>query len=205
MGNKTYLPRLGGIMLALVLGGGAAQASSSAFMPVSGATTQPVGHYELCQRIPRECRERTPDRRPVELTRDLWSQLIKVNNSVNTAVAPRTDMEIWGVEERWSYPGRLGDCEDYVLEKRRRLMRIGVPAGDLLITVVRQPSGDGHAVLTVHTDRGDFVLDNLEPRILLWTETAYRYLKRQSMHDSGRWVAIDDGRSAAVASVSSSH
>ena len=68
-------------------------------------------------------------------------------------------------------------------------------AAALLITVVRQTNGDGHAVLTVTSNRGDLVLDNLDPQVKLWSETSYRYLKRQSQYDSGLWVAIEDGRS----------
>jgi predicted transglutaminase-like cysteine proteinase len=116
-------------------------------------------------------------------------------------VEPRTDMEMWGREELWSYPTSVGDCEDYVLEKRRMLLSLGVPAGNLLITVVRQPNGDGHAVLTVNTSLGDFVLDNLEPRVLAWKDTEYTFLKRQSSQNSGAWVSVNDGRSTAVGSV----
>ena len=110
-------------------------------------------------------------------------------------------VEMWGREEVWSYPEGIGDCEDYALEKRRQLMALGVPAGDLLLTVVRQPSGAGHAVLTMRTSRGEFVLDNLEPRVLAWTDTEYTFLKRQSERNSGVWVQINDGRADAVASV----
>ena len=88
-----------------------------------------------------------------------------------------------------------------MLEKRRQLMRDGVPAGSVLITVVRQPNGDGHAVLTVRTSNGDYILDNLEPRILAWSDTEYTFLKRQSERNSGTWVAIDDDRNVAVGSV----
>jgi len=116
-------------------------------------------------------------------------------------IAPRTDQEMWGQEELWSYPDRQGDCEDYVLEKRRQLIRLGVPAGNLLITVVRQRNGDGHAVLTMRTSLGDFVLDNLEPKILAWTDTDYQFLKRQSERNSGVWVAVRDSRNVAVGSV----
>ncbi|WP_246658755.1 transglutaminase-like cysteine peptidase [Mesorhizobium sp. J18] len=182
---------------------GIAQASPI-FMPTGELSAQPVGHYELCQRVPEECSQITANPVPLTLTRELWTTLIDVNNAVNAMVAPLTDMEIWGIEEWWSYPvDGVGDCEDYVLEKRRMLIEKGVPAGNLLITVVRQPNGDGHAVLTVHTSLGDFVLDNLEPRILEWTDTEYEYLKRQSAGNSGMWVSIEDGRSVAVGSVSS--
>ena len=188
-------------MAALISGAGGAEAGAS-FMHTGGRTTQPVGHYEFCQRLPNECRQMTPAEAPIELTRKLWATMVAVNNTVNISVQPRTDMEMWGKEEVWSYPDNgFGDCEDYVLEKRRELMSAGVPAGDLLVTVVRQPNGDGHAVLTVRTSLGEFILDNLEPKVLAWTDTAYTYLKRQSTRNSGVWLTINDGRSDAVASV----
>lgn len=175
--------------------------AKSTFMKIGGRTTQPIGHYELCQRDPNECRQRTRSNRPMKLTRKIWAAMVNINNTVNVMVEPKTDMEMWGREEIWSYPKRQGDCEDYVLEKRLRLMQAGVPAGSLLITVVRQPNGDGHAVLTVRTDRGDFILDNMRQKIRHWTETDYRYLKRQSSRNSGRWVSINDGRAITVGSI----
>lgn len=170
-------------------------------MQTNGRTTQPVGHYELCKRLPDECSQKTDVRAPVELTRTLWQAMVDINNEVNTAVAPRTDMEMWGKEEVWSYPASAGDCEDYALEKRRKLMELGVPAGDLLLTVARQPNGEGHAVLTVRTSMGEYILDNLDPRIMAWDETVYTYLKRQSERNSGVWIGINDGRANSVASV----
>ncbi|WP_026060038.1 transglutaminase-like cysteine peptidase [Pseudaminobacter salicylatoxidans] len=193
------------VALAALMGLGGAMAQANAaepFMHVGSRTTQPVGHYEFCRRLPDECNQKTPRRKPIELTRKLWAAMIDVNAAVNTEVAPRTDMEIYGQEEYWAYPdNNEGDCEDYVLEKRRRLMALGVPAGDLLITVVRQPNGDGHAVLTVRTGSGEFILDNLEPQVLAWGKTDYTYLKRQSEHNSGVWIQINDGRADAVASL----
>jgi predicted transglutaminase-like cysteine proteinase len=190
------------LLLAAPLAGiaGVARASEP-FMHTGARTTQPVGHYEFCRRLPVECKETTPKQSPVALTRKLWAAMVDVNNRVNTMITPETDMEIWGKEEVWSYPDRVGDCEDYVLEKRKELMQLGVPAGNVLITVVRQPNGDGHAVLTVHTSNGDYILDNLEPRILSWSDTDYTFLKRQSDRNSGAWVAIDDDRNVAVGSV----
>jgi predicted transglutaminase-like cysteine proteinase len=190
------------MILACPLGAYAGKADATeAFMHTGGRTTQPVGHYEFCRHQPDECHQVSAKQPPIQLTRKLWAAMVDVNNAVNTMVTPRTDMEIWGKEEVWSFPDRVGDCEDYVLEKRRDLMRLGVPAASLLITVVRQPSGDGHAVLTVRTSSGDYVLDNLEPRVLDWADTEYTFLKRQSERNSGTWVAIDDDRNVAVGSV----
>ena len=179
---------------------GTAQAGPAA-MTTGSRTTQPIGHYQFCLTEPQECAQKTSGVRPMQLTRKLWAAMIDINNAVNTKVTPRTDEEMWGKEEVWSYPVGVGDCEDYVLEKRRELMAVGVPAGSLLITVVRQPNGDGHAVLTVRTSSGDYILDNLEPRVLAWQDTDYTYLKRQSERNSGAWVSINDGRAVAVGSV----
>jgi len=195
----------GGLLLmamAMQLSALATAYAGPVFMHTGGRTTQPVGHYEFCQKLPGECTERTPKQGPIELTRKLWAKIVSINNSVNTRITPRTDMEMWGKEEVWSYPDSgFGDCEDYALEKRRELMNIGVPAGDLLMTVARQPNGDGHAVLTVRTSLGEFILDNLQLKVLAWTDTDYTYLKRQSTENSGVWVTINDGREDAVASV----
>ncbi|MEP9373237.1 transglutaminase-like cysteine peptidase [Mesorhizobium sp. KR1-2] len=200
----TRTKRLALVAAALLgLSGLVGQASAGErFMHVGGRTTQPIGHYDFCQRLPQECNQRTPEHAPIELTRKLWATIVAVNNTVNTEVQPLTDMENYGQEEYWAYPDNgAGDCEDYALEKRRRLMALGMPAGDLLMTVVRQHNGDGHAVLTVRTSLGEFILDNLEPRVLAWTETDYTYLKRQSERNSGIWMQINDGRADAVASV----
>jgi len=80
------------------------------------------------------------------------------------------------------------------------LMQAGWPRQALLITVVRDKQGDGHAVLTVKTDRGEFVLDNQNEEVLLWSETGYRFVKRQSQIDPNVWVALGDPRPATTAS-----
>jgi predicted transglutaminase-like cysteine proteinase len=83
-------------------------------------------------------------------------------------------MAQFGVIERWTYPDLgMGDCEDYVLLKRRKLMELGWPQSALLITVVRDENGEGHAILTVRTTRGDYILDN-----------------RQSGKDPRQWVSL---------------
>ena len=72
------------------------------------------------------------------LTAKAWKDLVRINKWVNDTVKPITDLEHWGVVERWNYPDDgYGDCEDYVLLKRRMLMQAGWPRQALLITVVR--------------------------------------------------------------------
>ncbi|WP_421578588.1 transglutaminase-like cysteine peptidase [Shinella sp. M31] len=181
----------------------AAQAAMAlpANIPLAGATNQPIGHYEFCKQYADECRSNGKDAGPLVLTQQNWKTILNVNYAANTDVQPMTDMEIYGVEEKWAYPDTVGDCEDYVLLKRKRLIEAGISPSNLLITVVLQPNGEGHAVLTVRTDRGDFVLDNMRNKVLLWSETEYRYLKRQSSANAGKWVKLQDGRADAVGSV----
>jgi predicted transglutaminase-like cysteine proteinase len=163
------------------------------FVAVGDPTRPPIGWVEFCIGRRAECATRPSTPRDIVLTAKAWTDLVKVNTWVNDSVQPVTDLEHWGVVERWSYPDDgKGDCEDYVLLKRRMLMQAGWPREALLITVVRQKNGEGHAVLTVKTDKGEFILDNLEAQILPWTETGYRYIKRQSQSDPNVWIAIGE-------------
>jgi predicted transglutaminase-like cysteine proteinase len=82
------------------------------------------------------------------------------------------------------------------------LMQAGWPRQALLITVVRDQKGEGHAVLTVKTDKGEFILDNQNEEILLWSDTGYRYVKRQSQTDPNVWVALGDTRPATSTATS---
>src|SRR5262249_43485916 len=127
----------------------------------------------------------------VALSSRAFSELKHINVAVNTRFKPMTDMEHWGVVERWNYPDDgYGDCEDYALEKRKLLMQAGWPREALLMTVVRDQHGDGHAVLTVKTDRGELILDNQTNDILYWSDTGYRFVKRQSQSDPNVWVSL---------------
>lgn len=196
---KTILATIAFALSLSATSAGAASANALP-MPVMGGTSQPVGHYEFCQRYPDQCMKNARVS-VISLSRTAWSEMVKINASVNASIFPRTDLEMHGVAENWSYPTTEGDCEDYALLKQYMLERAGFPKSALLITVVRQPSGDGHAVLTVRTDRGDFVLDNLEDRVLDWKETEYRFLKRQSEKNAAKWVSIADDRDILVGSV----
>ena len=190
-----------GLSLAAVMSVSNISAQAASSMETTSETTQPIGHYELCQRLPSECRVLRANLSAVKLTQASWSRLIDVNAAVNSMIKPVTDQEMWGKEEVWSYPANKGDCEDYVLLKRKLLMKAGFAEGNLLITVVRQADGSGHAVLTVSTDQGDFVLDNLRGEVRLWNQTGYAFLKRQSTSNSGRWVGIDDTSNPSVAAL----
>ena len=189
--NKTTFALTLAISLASAT---SAMAAKSSHTETRGRTPQPIGHALFCQQYPQECAVKSTRIKPPTLTRKRWADIVDVNNHINMAVKPVTDQDYYGVEEHWTYPKEYGDCEDYALLKRYMLLQRGWPESSLLITVVKQPNGDGHAVLTVRTDRADYVLDNLETRIKQWNHTRYRFLKRQSATHSGQWTKIRDAR-----------
>jgi len=189
--TSRVLSRIRNLCAVSALAWAVGTAVASASMITGGPTSQPVGHYEFCKRNAAECRIRMQDPGPEHMTNRLWNHIVAVNAVVNDAVKPVSDRSVYGREEVWTYPAKgVGDCEDYVLEKRRKLVKSGISLANLLITVVRKPDGEGHAVLTVRTDKGDYVLDNLVDSVRPWQKTGYRYLKRQSSEHTGRWVSI---------------
>jgi predicted transglutaminase-like cysteine proteinase len=191
--------------LAAALAMPAAQAAGerTLFISVGATARAPIGWTEFCAEYAPECETRQLDARDVVLTAKAWKDLTRINKWVNDTVKPITDLEHWGVVERWNYPDDgYGDCEDYVLLKRRMLMQSGWPRQALLITVVRDKRGDGHAVLTVKTDKGEFILDNQNEDILLWSDTGYRFVKRQSQSDPNLWIALGDPRPATATATS---
>jgi predicted transglutaminase-like cysteine proteinase len=162
-------------------------------MKVNGWTNPPVGYVDFCKNFPGECATRGGDGAEI-LTDQHWSDLQEVNTFVNHIVIPATDHDFYDRDEVWTLPETYGDCEDYVLLKRKWLSERGWPTGSLLVTVVFDEVGDGHAVLLARTTGGDFVLDNKTDKILAWHDTAYRFVKRQSVADPNRWVSVGDPR-----------
>jgi predicted transglutaminase-like cysteine proteinase len=206
---NNYKKQVGAGMVAAViltaLGASTAQATNERLMFIAlGASSRaPIGWTEFCADNRRECEAKPMEARDVVLTTAAWKDLVRINRWVNSKIKPLTDMEHWGVVERWSYPNDgYGDCEDYVLLKRRMLIQAGWPRQALLITVVRDNRGDGHAVLTVKTDKGELILDNQNEEILPWSETSYRFVKRQSQTDPNVWVSLGDPRPAAATATS---
>jgi predicted transglutaminase-like cysteine proteinase len=198
-GAKAIVARgavAGLIALAILAAPAAANADERPqFISLGETTRTPIGWVEFCIEYDPECKTKPSQPRDVVLSVPAWKELERVNLYVNTYVKPMTDMEHWGVVERWNYPDDgYGDCEDYVLQKRRMLIQAGWPREALLVTVVRDKHGDGHAVLTVKTDKGEFILDNQIDQILLWSDTGYRFVKRQSQSDPNVWVALGEPR-----------
>jgi predicted transglutaminase-like cysteine proteinase len=186
------------IAILLAIGAQAKAADERVLYASLGETTRPpIGWVQFCTENPGECQGGPSEPRDIVLSHAAWRDLLKVNRWVNAAVKPMTDMDHWGVIEKWSLPtDGYGDCEDYVLLKRKMLIDAGWPREALLITVVRDKKGEGHAVLTVKTDKGEFILDNQNENVVAWTETGYRFVKRQTQSDPNLWVSLGDSRPA---------
>jgi predicted transglutaminase-like cysteine proteinase len=159
---------------------------------VAGAETSvPYGWVDFCQRYGNECADEARAPRDIELTAVALKKIARVNAWVNKSIQPVTDEEHWSTVDAWDYPtDGKGDCEDYALLKRRMLIEEGFPSAALLLTVVKEKNGDGHSILTIRTSRGDYVLDNLTDEVKPWTQTPYRFVKRQSQENPNVWVAI---------------
>jgi predicted transglutaminase-like cysteine proteinase len=153
----------------------------------------PIGWVQFCQTYRTECNTPPLPPRDVVLNDKAWNDLKQLNEQVNHTIKPETDMDHYGVIQWWRYPDDgAGACHSFALLKRRMLIQAGWPRQALLMTIVHEADGEGHAVLTVKTDRGEFILDNLTDDILLWSATPYHYYKRQSQDDPNVWVWLDD-------------
>ncbi|WP_298257824.1 transglutaminase-like cysteine peptidase [Bradyrhizobium sp.] len=176
------------------------------YASLGDTTRAPIGWVEFCTETPAECKGGQSQPRDIVMTQAAWRDLNKVNHWVNETIKPMTDMDHWGVVEKWSIPtDGYGDCEDYVLLKRKMLIDAGWPREALLITVVRDKMGEGHAVLTVKSDKGEFILDNQNENVVAWTDTGYRFVKRQSQGDPNVWVSLGDPRPAALTASARDH
>src|SRR6202167_2699488 len=90
----------------------------------------PIGWVEFCTDNPGECAGGPSQPRDIVMSQTAWRDLLRVNHWVNETVKPMTDMDHWGVIEKWSLPtDGYGDCEDYVLMKRKLLIDAGWPRG----------------------------------------------------------------------------
>ncbi|MBX9933895.1 MAG: transglutaminase-like cysteine peptidase [Methylobacterium sp.] len=181
----------------LALWPSAASAQSYAALPQASAAAVPVGDARpiaawvtFCQTYAAECALDPGESSLVALTPALWSVVVSVNKRVNKSVRAMTDMDHWSVPDRWDLAeDGAGDCEDYQLLKRKMLVAAGLPRRAMRMTVVIDEKGEGHAVLTLMTDRGDYILDNKTGDVLPWYRTGYTFIKRESQGNLA-WVSL---------------
>jgi predicted transglutaminase-like cysteine proteinase len=172
-------------------------AMSASYAPTGALTSVPYGWADFCRRYAGECDSGPLTPLDVNLTPKAMKEIGRFDRWVNAHVKPVSDMEHWGVIDRWDYPSDgKGDCEDFALFKRKMLIEEGFPRQALLMTVVKDEHNEGHAVLTVKTSAGEFVLDNMTGEVKPWDHTGYRFVKRQSQSDQNAWVQIGDPTAA---------
>jgi predicted transglutaminase-like cysteine proteinase len=190
-------------------GAGAAQRTESArAAPRRDSAERQRDWFRVLLRERAEAAELTA----IELTEARRRELAEVNRSINTAIAESTDEAIYGVTEFWATPltapteeigaNPRGDCEDYVLEKRLRLLALGWPPETLSIAMAHAPFRGLHVVLIVRTLSGDMVLDSAHDEITGIEALPYQWQSRQSGPDLLRWVWFS-GPSAESASEAS--
>ena len=181
-----------GAMIYMPLQGATEAASGNVgFIAVGKRSLVPYGWVDFCSRYKGECETGQQEAMDVNLTPETLKIIRQVNAWVNGNIKPMSDMDHWGVIDQWDYPtDGFGDCEDYALLKRRLLMDEGFPRQALLMTIVKDEHGEGHAILTVKTNRGEYILDNLADEVKPWTQVPYRFVKRQSQTDQNVWLDI---------------
>ena len=152
----------------------------------------PSGYLAFCDRNPGECRAPRGQPGKIAFSDDIWTTLEKVNIVVNNTVRPMDDSDHYGVTEFWTVPvDGEGDCEDYVLAKRKMLVLLGLPPSVLRITVVVNNRFERHAVLTVVTSQGDYVLDNARDDILPSEKVDYHWVERQDPASATGWRSLE--------------
>ena len=145
---------------------------------------------EFCKRYPTECTVDASQPAVITLTATTWSTILEVNRRVNKSVRSVPDRDHWGVADRWDLAeDGSGDCEDFQLLKRKLLADAGLPRRAMRMTVVIDERDEGHAVLMIRTDRGDFILDNKTSAVLPWSKTGYTFVKREGQ-DRTAWVSL---------------
>jgi predicted transglutaminase-like cysteine proteinase len=168
----------------------------ASFAPVGDAKPAPYGWLHFCGAQPTECEPVQLLPTFARLTAQSWIELNRINAIANREIEPIGDQDHYGIYEQgilnwWTYPDDgKGNCNDYVMLKRKLLIEAGWPKAALLMTVVVDHHGDGHLILMVRTDRGDLILDNMREEIVSWDRTGYRFVKRQSALNHNDWVAI---------------
>jgi predicted transglutaminase-like cysteine proteinase len=142
--------------------------------------TPPPGYVSFCLRFADQCNATAANSAPLPMSVHLWAQLEQINTQTNDEIWPEDDQRHYGRAEYWNIPtDGYGDCEDSALAKRKKLIDLGLSQSALRIAIVLTPRAERHAVLTVTTDKGDFVLDNLTSGIVAWDQTNYMWLERQ--------------------------
>lgn len=156
------------------------------FMSTSRPTIAPIAFAKFCDNAADQC-VRIGDRDTIELTKQKRTELQRINSEINTAIVYVGELD---GQDEWKLNPASGDCDDYAVTKRQRLLRAGWPSGALRIATARTPSGIGHAVLVISTTQGDLVLDNRTNVVKPWKAVDLKWIKIQSHENPRVWLKL---------------
>ncbi len=166
-----------------------------------GELPAPFGWRNFCEKYRKECTDIRIGIPQTKLTPELWQAMNDINQWANHGLESVSDMDHWGKPESWDIPtDGKADCEDFALLKRSVLARYGFTRSSLLMTIVYNQRNEGHAILTVVTDRGEFILDNQTDAILGMEKTGYQFVERQAPSNPNLWVRIGEGQDGILVS-----
>lgn len=147
----------------------------------AGSALTPLPMRYFCAHNPDECIAYRADK--AKWNDELHTLLQAVNSQVNSSIRPQANPR-----GGWKVNPRSGDCNDYALTKRSRLIAMGVPGGALRLAVTRTARGEKHLILIVKTTGGDVVLDNLSRTVRTLAETGYPVYSMSGANPT-RWTA----------------
>lgn len=157
----------------------------------------PAGWQELCATMPDYCN--TSLSRPATILDQVSIELLAaVNTAVNAAIEPRD--EPFG-HDAWRMAPEIGDCEDFALTKKQRLISAGWPKDDLRFATVLTEADEYHAVLTVDHAEGRLVLDNRFAAVQEMSAleaSGYRVVAVEGEGASGAWRLTPFGSVVAM-------
>ena len=177
---------------------GRATADSGPAVTFGAKAAVPIGYYRLCKADNPVCRasagsvDQTTEG-VARLDGRLADQLATVNADVNRSIRSVANWIRYGSDDPWSVEPKAGDCKDFALTKKARLLKLGWPSSSLLMALAYTADSELHAVLIVRTDGGDFVLDNLRKDIRRWSAKLYRWESIQSPTEEWVWYQFSRG------------
>ncbi len=158
----------------------------------SSQVLPPLAHAKFCVNHPDQCAPKRSVLHEGLTHKDMLSELQRVNLRVNRAIKPLDDIASIGLADQWNVNVTQGDCEDYALEKRKRLLNMGWSSSQLRIATVLTADNKGHALLIARVDGQDYALDSLAGAVRPWSETNYHFVKIQSEDNPKAWLSVDN-------------
>jgi predicted transglutaminase-like cysteine proteinase len=153
----------------------------------------PMAHLQFCLQFREDCEVRGIDfrRRNIAMTMKRWNELDTINREVNRDIYPQERKD--GLPTQvWQVSPPIGDCNDYAVTKRHKLLALGWPSRALLLAEVLTMSGEPHLVLVVRMKDINLVLDNLDTEIWPIESLHYRWVRIESPQNPRFWLMVSE-------------